>query len=59
MGRCHWTIHLLVVVAFMLGLAHGLGAQPRSAGELIWAWSITIAPAWFDPADAPAQIAPF
>jgi peptide/nickel transport system substrate-binding protein len=28
-------------------------------GELVWAWHVTIAPAWFDPSTAPAQITPF
>ncbi|HSF28904.1 MAG TPA: ABC transporter substrate-binding protein [Candidatus Tectomicrobia bacterium] len=49
----------LMLAAMTLAWAHGLDAQPKPAGELIWAYSITIPPAWFDPADAPAQIAPF
>ncbi|MGH8055808.1 MAG: ABC transporter substrate-binding protein, partial [Candidatus Entotheonellia bacterium] len=49
----------LMLAALTLAWTHGLDAQPKPAGELIWAYSITIPPAWFDPADAPAQIAPF
>jgi peptide/nickel transport system substrate-binding protein len=41
------------------GLVGRPGAQPRPAGELVWAWHVTIAPSWFDPAEAPAQIAPY
>jgi peptide/nickel transport system substrate-binding protein len=48
---------LLVVAGLILGLAHGV--QARAAGELVWAWHVTIAPAWFDPADAPAQVTPY
>jgi len=43
----------------VLAAAQGVGAQARSPGELVWAWHVTIAPAWFDPAEAPAQITPF
>ncbi|MBI3325576.1 MAG: ABC transporter substrate-binding protein [Nitrospinae bacterium] len=56
---CHRITLLLVVGALMLGWAHGLDAQSRPAGELVWAWHVTIAPAWFDPAEAPPQITPF
>ena len=34
-------------------------AQNRAAGELVWAWHVTIAPSWFDPGEVPAQITPF
>jgi peptide/nickel transport system substrate-binding protein len=48
-----------VIGALLLGWEIGLDAQAKPAGELNWAWHITLAPAWFDPAKAPAQIAPF
>jgi peptide/nickel transport system substrate-binding protein len=48
----------LVVVVFV-GLAHGVQAQSQSAGELVIAMHVTLAPAWFDPAELPAQITPF
>jgi peptide/nickel transport system substrate-binding protein len=58
MFRCArlWLIIGLVVT---LGWAHGLGAQAKPAGEMVIAWPFTIAPAWFDPAETPAQITPF
>jgi peptide/nickel transport system substrate-binding protein len=50
---------LCFVVGFLLGLAHGVQAQPQPAGELVIAMHVTLAPAWFDPAELPAQITPF
>src|SRR5205823_4390105 len=32
---------------------------PAPKGRAIMAWHVTIAPAWFDPSSAPAQITPF
>ena len=32
---------------------------PAPAGRAIMAWHVTIAPSWFDPSTAPAQITPF
>src|SRR5690349_11457262 len=29
------------------------------SGQVVQAWHVTIAPAWFDPSSAPAQITPF
>jgi peptide/nickel transport system substrate-binding protein len=40
-------------------VAPGLQAQTKPAGELVIAMHVTLAPAWFDPADTPAQITPF
>jgi ABC-type transport system substrate-binding protein len=34
-------------------------ARWEGQGETVWAWRVTIAPAWFDPAETPAQITPF
>jgi peptide/nickel transport system substrate-binding protein len=50
---------LLVAAALTLGRAHSLGAPPKPAGEMVIAWHVTIAPAWFDPSTAPPQITPF
>ena len=50
---------LLVAVVLVLGWTPGLTAQPRPAGELVIAWHVTLAPAWFDPAEAPSGITPF
>jgi peptide/nickel transport system substrate-binding protein len=51
---------LCVVVAVLVGVvAQGGQAQTKSAGELVIAMHVTLAPAWFDPAETPAQITPF
>ena len=50
---------VLLVVALMVGWRHSLRAQPQPAGALVIAWPVTIVPAWFDPAETPAQITPF
>ena len=47
------------VVGLLVGLAHGVQAQPKPTGELVIAMHVTLAPAWFDPAETPAQITPF
>jgi peptide/nickel transport system substrate-binding protein len=49
----------LLAVALALGWAHGLGAQGNPAGQMVIAWHVTLAPAWFDPSTAPPQITPF
>src|SRR5262249_29121424 len=54
-----YTVVLCVIVMGIVGWVWGLGAQPGPTGEAVWAWHVTIAPAWFDPADTPAQITPF
>jgi peptide/nickel transport system substrate-binding protein len=56
---CLQLVILLAVAALTVSWVPGARAQARSAGELVWAWHVTIAPAWFDPAEAPAQITPF
>jgi len=50
---------LFTVAALLVGWTHGLSAQPQPAGALVIAWPVTIVPAWFDPAETPAQITPF
>jgi peptide/nickel transport system substrate-binding protein len=50
---------LCFVVGFLVGLAQGGRAQSQPAGELVIAMHVTLAPAWFDPAELPAQITPF
>jgi peptide/nickel transport system substrate-binding protein len=49
----------IVMVVCMLGWTAEVGAQAKPTGELHWAWHVTIAPAWFDPGKAPAQISPY
>ena len=48
-----------VTALLLVGWTVRAGAQAKPAGELHWAWHVTMAPSWFDPAKAPAQITPF
>jgi peptide/nickel transport system substrate-binding protein len=50
---------LLVATTLTLGWAHGVDAQHQPAGELVYAMHVTIAPAWFDPAENGGLITPF
>ena len=50
---------LLSILVCLLGLRGNLQAQPKPAGELVYAMHVTLAPTWFDPAETPAQITPF
>jgi peptide/nickel transport system substrate-binding protein len=59
MNLCR-RIMLFVAIAMLLGGWEAeLGAQAKPTGELNWAWHVTLAPAWFDPAKAPAQVSPY
>jgi peptide/nickel transport system substrate-binding protein len=55
----HRIARLLMAAALTLCWAHSLGAQAKPAGEMVIAWHVTLAPAWFDPSTAPPQITPF
>jgi peptide/nickel transport system substrate-binding protein len=50
---------LTAIAMFTLGWVHSLGAQRTPAGQMVIAWHVTLAPAWFDPSTAPPQITPF
>jgi len=50
---------LLVVVVLLSPRGAWSGAQAKPAGEMVIAWHVTIAPAWFDPIDTPSQITPY
>jgi peptide/nickel transport system substrate-binding protein len=55
----HRITLLLFITAWTLSCVAGLGAQTRSSGDMVIAWHVTIAPAWFDPIDTPSQITPY
>jgi peptide/nickel transport system substrate-binding protein len=55
---CRVMLFVLTAMLLMGWEAEG-GAQIKPTGELNWAWHVTMTPAWFDPAKAPAQITPF
>jgi peptide/nickel transport system substrate-binding protein len=59
MKLCYRVMLFTVLTVLLAGWATMASAQAKPAGELHWAWHVTIAPAWFDPAKAPAQITPF
>src|SRR5262244_971042 len=51
---------ILLTVAVVLGGGPlALGAPSPPTGEVVIAFPVTIASAWFDPAETPAQITPF
>jgi len=51
---------LVALLALVIGLLIlDATAQDKPAGEMVLAWHVTIAPAWFDPIDTPAQITPY
>src|SRR6059036_805211 len=50
---------LLVASLLIVGITREVTAQAAPAGEAVVAWHVTIAPTWFDPSTAPAQITPF
>jgi peptide/nickel transport system substrate-binding protein len=56
---CHRLKCCLVIALLLVGWTAGVAAQAKPTGELHWAWHVTMAPSWFDPAKAPAQITPF
>src|SRR6266498_6103276 len=57
MNLHHCRVGLFLTTALlMLGVGQGDAAQP---GEAVMAWHVTLAPTWFDPSTAPAQITPF
>jgi peptide/nickel transport system substrate-binding protein len=47
------------VIILLAVCTHVLSAQPKSAGAVVVAWHVTLAPSWFDPAETPPQITPF
>src|SRR5205809_2950444 len=50
---------IVVVFVLILLLAAGVvGDAPAQTGESVIAWHVSIAPSWFDPSSAPAQITP-
>ena len=55
--RASAVVALLALVIGLLIL--DATAQDKPAGEMVLAWHVTIAPAWFDPIDTPAQITPY
>src|SRR5262245_41206543 len=50
---------LLAAPLLIVGVTLEVAAQTAPAGEVVVAWHVTIAPTWFDPSTAPAQITPF
>src|SRR5260370_42027926 len=50
-------VELLIVLLLLLGAAPATAQSP--AGEVAVSFHVTLAPTWFDPSTAPAQITPF
>jgi len=58
-----WRTVLAGILALAFSLPNPAAAPPASAagpeGQLTWAVHVSLAPAWFDPADTPSLITPF
>src|SRR5438093_12890557 len=54
-----YGILLLAVAGLALSWAHGVGAQTKPLGELVWALHVSISPSWFDPGENGGLITPF
>jgi peptide/nickel transport system substrate-binding protein len=50
---------ILIVVLFSASGIAPAGAQTRPEGEMRWALYVTLAPAWFDPAEVVGVLTPF
>jgi peptide/nickel transport system substrate-binding protein len=58
MTQRHRFLLFVVALVTLIG-SHETGAQHKPAGELVYAMHVTIAPAWFDPAENGGLITPF
>ena len=56
MRRSHGPLRLLLVLLLTLGLAAPAAAAD---GQLTWGVHVSLAPTWFDPAEAPGIITPY
>ena len=54
-----YRMMLLLAVAVGMAMTSGATAADRASDELVFAFHVTISPAWFDPADTPAQVTPY
>src|SRR5689334_25412907 len=50
---------LAFLTLLLLGCSIASAEQRVPSGRAVIAWHVTIAPSWFDPSTAPAQITPF
>ena len=50
---------LAIVLLSVCGLVDDAQAQAKPEGEMRWALYVTLAPAWFDPAETQGQLTPF
>src|SRR5262249_38963754 len=53
------AVGALLFGAVLTGAPASAASGPEPKGKAVMAWHVTIAPAWFDPSSAPAQITPF
>ena len=57
--RAAFIASLLLAASLVSAGAASAADGPSPAGRAVMAWHVTIAPSWFDPSTAPAQITPF
>ena len=60
-GKSRLALSWMIVLSLMLagGLANLAAAQTKPEGEMRWALYVTLAPAWFDPAEVVGVLTPF
>src|SRR5207237_10474728 len=56
-ARC--IVALALVLALVAASPPGAAAQAKPEGEMRWALYVTLAPAWFDPAEVIGFLTPF
>src|SRR3954449_11467622 len=60
LGLRRWMAAVLLSLGIFACATAAFAAEgPAPKGRALMAWHVTIAPAWFDPSSAPAQITPF
>ncbi len=54
-----YRVILPLIAVILMSISGGLRAAEKPSGELVFAFHVTISPAWFDPANTPAQVTPY
>ncbi len=53
-----YRVVLLLAMAGLMAITSMAAAADKASDELVFAFHVTISPAWFDPANTPAQVTP-
>ena len=52
-------IRVLTALVLLMAVLTSSGAQAAPEGQMTWAVHVSIAPTWFDPAEAPGLLTPY